>query len=227
MPEGAAARSARIAVLVSGQGRNLQALIQACADGRIPGHIVGVLSNRTDAPALRRAADAGLLTLALPHGAFPDRAAFDAALAEAVDAWSPDIVVLAGFMRVLGAPFVQRFAGRLINIHPSLLPRHPGLDTHRRALDAGDTEHGATVHYVTEALDGGPPIIQGRVSVRTEDDVDQLAERVMNQVEIHIFPQVVAWMARGELRLRGARAEWRGAPLDAPLGMDTLEVAFR
>jgi phosphoribosylglycinamide formyltransferase 1 len=219
--------SARIAVLVSGQGRNLQALIEACGDGRIPGRIVGVLSNRADAGALERAQAAGIATRAIPHRDYADRTAFDAALGDALEALQPDIVVLAGFMRVLGADFVRRFCGRMLNIHPSLLPRHPGLDTHRRAIEAGDAEHGATVHFVTEALDGGPAIIQGRVSVAPEDTPHLLAERVMNHVEIRIFPQALAWMARGELVLRDGGVILQGRALDAAVGEDALEAGFR
>jgi phosphoribosylglycinamide formyltransferase-1 len=217
----------RIAVLVSGRGRNLEALIQACGDGRISGDLVGVLSNRADAQALSRATGVGIPTRVIPHGDFPDREAFDAALGAALDALRPDIVVLAGFMRVLTASFVRRFQGRLINIHPSLLPRHPGLDTHRRALEAGDAEHGATVHFVTEELDGGPCVIQGRVSVQPQDTPELLADRVMNQVEIRILSQTVAWMAGRLLRLRNdGRPEFKGRVLDAPLQLSDLDEAF-
>lgn len=219
---------ARIAVLVSGRGRNLEALIQACGDGRIPGELVGVLSNRADAPALARAQGAGIPIRAIPHGDFPDRERFDLALAEALDALRPDVLVLAGFMRVLGPAFVRRRLGRLINIHPSLLPRYPGLHTHRRALEAGDAEHGATVHFVTEELDGGPAVIQGRVSVQPQDTPELLADRVMTQVEIRILPQAVAWMATGQLRLRAdGRPELRGRVLASPLQLSDLDEAFR
>lgn len=222
MPE-----NARIAVLVSGQGRNLQALVEACAAGKIPGHIVSAISNRADAPALLRARAAGIACQVLPHTDFVDRAAFDTSLAQSLDALSPDIVVLAGFMRVLGEPFVRQFRGRLINIHPSLLPKFPGLHTHRRAIEAGETEHGATVHFVTEELDGGPPVIQGRVRVEPQDTPDTLAERVMTQVEIRIFPQALAWMARGALTLRADGVVLNGAPLRTPCELTDLEPAFR
>lgn len=226
-PEPPPAR-ARIAVLVSGRGRNLDALIQACADGRIRGDLVGVLSNRADAPALALAATAGVPTTVIPHGQFPDRERFDAALADALQALRPDIVVLAGFMRVLTSGFVRGLHGRLINVHPSLLPRHPGLHTHRRALEAGDAEHGATVHFVTEELDGGPCVIQGRVSVQPQDTPELLADRVMNQVEIRILPQTVSWLADRQLRLRGdGRPELGGRVLDLPLQLTDLDEAFR
>lgn len=219
---------ARIAVLVSGRGRNLEALIQACADGRIRGDIVGVLSNRADAQALARATDAGVRTRVIPHGAFADRDAFDTALGDALEALGPDIVVLAGFMRVLGTAFVRRQAGRMINVHPSLLPLYPGLQTHRRALEAGDREHGATVHFVTDQLDGGAPVIQGRVSVQPQDTPDLLADRVMTDVETRILPQTVAWLADRQLRLRDdGRAQFRGRVLEAALQLSDLDEAFR
>lgn len=217
----------RTAVLVSGQGRNLQALIDGFASGRIPGRLVGVLSNRPAAPALLRAQEAGITTGVVPHDGFANREAFDTELATRLDALTPDIVVLAGFMRVLGDAFVRRYDGRMINIHPSLLPLHPGLSTHRRALEAGDKEHGATVHFVTGELDGGAPVIQGRVSVRPQDTAEILASRVMNEVEIRILPQVVAWMARGELVLAKHRAVLRGAVIGAPLGLADLDESFR
>lgn len=222
MPE-----AARIAVLISGQGRNLQAIARACSRGTIAGQIVSVISNRADAPGLKFAADLGIATQVLPHVDYPSREAFDAALAEALEAARPDMILLAGFMRVLTADFVRRYAGRLLNIHPSLLPRHPGLHTHRRALEAGDTEHGATVHFVTEDLDGGPRIIQGGVRVHGDDSPETLSDRVMLEVELKIYPQAVAWMARGELRCERGRAVLRGRRLDHPLGLDDLEEAFQ
>ena len=222
MPE-----AARIAVLISGQGRNLQAIARACAQGTIAGRIVHVISNRADAPGLEYAAKLGLATQVLPHVDYPSREAFDAALAEALEAARPDVILLAGFMRVLTAGFVRHYAGRLINIHPSLLPRHPGLHTHRRALEAGDSEHGATVHFVTEDLDGGPCIIQGGVRVHADDSPEILSDRVMREVELKIYPQAVAWMARGELRCEQGHAMLRGRRLDHPLGLDALEEAFR
>lgn len=225
MPE-----ACRIAVLVSGQGRNLQALIEACADSRIAGQIVGVISNRPEAAGLERARAAGIPAQALSHLGYPSREGFDSALSDALDTLRPDVIVLAGFMRVLGDAFVRHHAGRLINIHPSLLPKHPGLHTHRRALDAGDTEHGATVHFVTKQLDGGPGIIQGRVSVLPEDTEHSLSERVMHSVELRIFPQAIAWMASGALRLEdksSGRAVLRGRVLDLPLQLEDLEEPFQ
>jgi phosphoribosylglycinamide formyltransferase-1 len=219
--------SARIAVLISGRGRNLQAIAGACADRRIDGRIVGVISSRSDAAGLGFARQQGLPTEVLASRETPDRAAYDAALAQRLDALRPDIVVLAGFMRILTADFVAHFQGRLINVHPSLLPRHRGLDTHRRALEAGDAEHGASVHYVTAELDGGPVIVQGQLTVRAQDTPDTLAERVMNDIELKIYPQTVAWMARGDLSLHDDRVCLRGTPLAQPLTLDALEEPFR
>lgn len=219
--------SARLAIIISGRGRNLAAVHAAVADGRIPARIVGVVSNRADAAGLKHAGAVGLPTFVIPHLDYPDRSAFDAALAARLDALRPDIVVLAGFMRILTEGFVRAFEGRLLNIHPSLLPRHKGLDTHAAVLAAGDTEHGATVHFVTPQLDGGPPVIQGKFTVRADDDVESLAERVMTHVETRIYPQAIAWMARGELRHVQGKAVFRGQPLVEPLSLDDLESVFR
>lgn len=224
MPEPA---SPRIAVLVSGRGRNLQSLLDACADGRIPGRVTGVVSSRKDAQALARARRAGCATQVVEPAAFADRAGFDAALRNTVDALQPDLVLLAGYMRILDAAFVAHFAGRLLNIHPSLLPKYPGLHTHRRALEAGDAAHGATVHFVTAELDGGPPIIQGVVSVRADDDETALAERVMQDVECRIFPQAAAWFCRGLLRESEGCAWFGDRRLSTPLGLADLDPEFR
>lgn len=218
---------ARIVALVSGQGRNLQALIDACKAGYIMGDLVGVLSNRPAAPALARAQAAGIPTRVVVHEDYPSREAFDSALAAEIDAFEPRIIVLGGFMRVLGDAFVQRYTGRMINIHPSLLPRYPGLRTHQRALEAGDAEHGATVHFVTEQLDGGAPVIQGRVSVQAQDTPEILASRVMNEVEIRILPQTVAWMAEGSLSLGDKRVLLRGKAIETPLQLTDLDECFR
>ncbi|MDR3415984.1 MAG: phosphoribosylglycinamide formyltransferase [Nevskia sp.] len=217
----------RLAVLISGRGRNLQALIEAQRDGRIPAEFAGVLSNRADAEGLLRARAAGIPAVSVPHRDYPTRAAFDTALAQSLRALHPDIVALAGFMRILGDAFVQEFEGRMLNIHPSLLPKYPGLDTHRRALEAGDAEHGATVHFVTPALDGGPAVIQGRFRVQPDDDAERLAQRVLEEVELKIYPQAVAWMARGELMLRDGAALLCGHRLQQPVTLQDLEEAFR
>lgn len=218
---------ARLAVLISGRGRNLEALSTAVADGRIAAEIVGVVSNRADAGGLVSARAQGLPCFVIPHGDYPSRAAFDAALAAQLQALRPDVVALAGFMRILGEPFVRAFEGRMLNIHPSLLPRHKGINTHAGALAAGDAEHGATVHYVTPELDGGPLVIQGRFTVNPEDDAESLARRTLQEVELKIYPQTVAWAARGELRYEPGAAWLRGRRLDAPLGLADLEPEFR
>ncbi|NKF23648.1 phosphoribosylglycinamide formyltransferase [Solimonas marina] len=219
--------SARIAVLISGTGRNLQALIEACADGRIDGHIVCVLSNRADAAGLERAQQVGIATEVLSHRDYESREAFDTAMIARLLSHTPDIVVMAGFMRILTPAFIAAFAGRMLNIHPSLLPRHPGLRTHEAVLAAGERKHGATVHFVTEELDGGPLIIQDELIVRADDDVMTLAQRVMSGIELKIYPQAVAWMARGELELAGRQVRFKGQILAGPLGRDAVEEKFR
>lgn len=219
--------SARIAVLVSGEGRNLQALIDACADGRIDGRIVCVLSNRAEAGGLLRAQRAGIATEVLSHRDYANRAAFDAAMLARVQTHVVEMVVLAGFMRILTPAFIAAYAGRMLNIHPSLLPRHPGLRTHEAVLAAGEATHGATVHFVTEELDGGPRIIQGELSVHPDDDAETLARRVMDEIELKIYPQAVAWMANGELQLTGQQVRFRGQVLAGPLRRDAVEENFR
>jgi phosphoribosylglycinamide formyltransferase-1 len=216
-----------IVVLISGQGRNLQALIEAQQAGHLNGRIAAVVSNKADAGGLTRAREAGILTEVVPHINYAERSLFDAALAAAIERHHPDIVVMAGFMRVVGDEFTRRFHGRMLNIHPSLLPKYPGLKTHQRALEAGDAEHGATVHFVTAELDGGAAVIQGRLSVSAQDTAQTLAERVMRDIELKIYPQVVAWMARGELKLHNEQVWFRGQQRTALLGLDDLDAEFR
>jgi phosphoribosylglycinamide formyltransferase-1 len=189
----------RIVILISGRGSNMEAIVRADIPGAT---IAAVISNRADAAGLAFAAERGIATAVVDHRAFPSREAFDAALAETIDGFAPDLVVLAGFLRVLGDAFVSRYAGRLLNIHPSLLPAFPGLHTHRRALDAGVRAHGTTVHFVTPTLDGGPIVIQAVVPVLAEDDEDSLAARVLQQ-EHRIYPQAVRWFVAGRLALGG------------------------
>lgn len=208
-------------VLISGQGRNLQALL----DARLPSRILRVISNKPDAAGLERALRAGVPVQVVPHQDYASREAFDAALMEAIG--EPDFVLLAGFMRVLTPGFVRHYLGRLVNIHPSLLPRHPGLKTHEAVLAAGDAQHGATVHFVTEELDGGPLIIQGEFMVRAEDTAQTLAERVMTEIEVHLYPQTAAWLARGELCLLEGLVHFRGQALPAPLRWADLTEEFR
>ena len=216
----------RLVILLSGRGRNAGVLIGAVQDGRVPAQLAAVISNRADAEGVAIAQSAGIPTLVIPHQDFPTRAAFDEVLAQRLRALAPDIVALAGFMRVLTDDFVREFQGRLLNIHPSLLPKYPGLKTHQRAIDAAEAEHGATVHFVTPQLDGGPPVIQGRLSVQPEDDAEHLAARVLETIELKIYPQAVAWMARGDLSLRGEEVWFRSARLLRPLSLDDLEGDF-
>ena len=216
-----------IVVLISGQGRNLQALIEAQQAGHLNGRIAAVVSNKADAGGLVRAREAGILTEVVPHIDYADRSVFDTALAAVIERHHPDIVVMAGFMRVVGDDFTRRFRGRMLNIHPSLLPKYPGLKTHQRALEAGDTEHGATVHFVTEELDGGAAVIQGRLSVEAQDTAQTLGERVMRDIEVKIYPQAVNWVAKGELKLQNEQVWFRGQRRTTPLSLDDLDVEFR
>ena len=193
-----------IVILISGRGSNMASLIDAAAAGTLPVRVAAVLANRPAAPGLAFAAERGIPTRVVDHTQYPGRDAFDAALAEAIDAWAPDLVVLAGFMRILSDGFVARYAGRLINIHPSLLPAFPGLHTHQRALDEGVRIHGCTVHFVTPALDHGPIVVQAAVPVLDGDDATSLAVRVLAQ-EHRIYPLAVRWFAEGRLRLVDGR----------------------
>lgn len=205
-----------IVVLISGSGSNLQAIIDAITAGRLKARIVGVLSNKADAYGLVRAKQAGIATAVLSHAAYASREDFDDAMARQIDTWSPDVVVLAGFMRILTPDFVRHYEGRLINIHPSLLPRHKGMHTHRRALEEGDREHGCSVHYVTAELDGGPVIAQAVVSVLPNDDEPTLTERV-HKGEHRIYPEVLVWMADGRLTYRDGQPWLDDKQLEAPI----------
>ena len=189
-----------VVVLISGRGSNLAALL----DAALPVNFAAVVSNRVDAGGLQIARNHGVEAVAVPHRDYPTREAFDAVLGETIDRHSPDLVVLAGFMRILTTPFVERYAGRMINIHPSLLPSFTGLDTHRRALDAGVKIHGCTVHFVTPALDHGPIIAQAAVPVLDSDDEESLAARVLAE-EHRILPQAVGWFAHGRLVVADGR----------------------
>lgn len=205
----------RIVVLISGSGSNLQAILDAVADGHVHARVAAVLSNRADALGLGRARRAGVDAIVVDHRAYPDRAAFDAALAEAIDAHAPDLVVLAGFMRILTDEFVIRYQGRMLNIHPSLLPAFRGLNTHARALEEGVREHGASVHFVTSQLDGGPVIAQVRVPVEAEDTPQRLAARILAH-EHRLYPLVIEWFARGRLQLRNGKVLLDGRELSTP-----------
>jgi phosphoribosylglycinamide formyltransferase-1 len=193
-----------IVILISGRGSNMESLLAAVAAGSVPVRIAGVLANRPDAGGLATASALGVPTHVVDHMAFASREAFDQALAAAIDVFAPDLVVLAGFMRILSDGFVQRYAGRLMNIHPSLLPSFPGLHTHRRALAEGVRLHGCTVHFVTPTLDHGPVIVQAAVPVLDSDDEASLAARVLAQ-EHRIYPLAVRWFAEDRLRLHAGR----------------------
>lgn len=184
----------KIAVLVSGSGSNLQALI----DANLSGQIVGVISNKPDAYALTRAQNAGIPTAVIEHKQYPDRETFDEVMHQQLLAWNVDLVVLAGFMRILSAKFVQAWEGKMLNIHPSLLPHYKGMHTHQRVLNTGDTLHGCTVHYVTAELDAGPALAQGVLQVNLHDTPESLANRV-HVLEHLIYPQVVEWICNGSL----------------------------
>jgi phosphoribosylglycinamide formyltransferase-1 len=203
-----------VVVLISGSGSNLQALIDSIAHDGNPARIAAVVCNRADAFGLERAKQAGIATELLDHKQFDGREAFDAALIQAIDAHQPDLVLLAGFMRILTPGFVQHYNGRLLNIHPSLLPKHKGLHTHQRALEAGDAEHGCSVHFVTEELDGGPLVVQAVLPVKADDTAESLARRV-HQQEHRIYPLAVRWFAEGRLRLGAQGAMLDGKPLPA------------
>ncbi|TGD71170.1 phosphoribosylglycinamide formyltransferase [Mangrovimicrobium sediminis] len=198
----------RLAILISGRGSNMLSFIRACEAGELDAEIAVVLSNRPDAAGLRSAADAGIATRCVDHREFPDRESFDRALVETLQPFTPDAVILAGFMRILTPAFITPFAGKLLNIHPSLLPKYPGLHTHQRALDAGDSEAGVTVHFVTPELDGGPPILQARVPIEPGDSAEQLAARVLEREHV-IYPIAARWLLQGRLRL-----DEKGALLD-------------
>lgn len=186
----------QIVILISGRGSNMQALVEA----KLPVNIAAIISNNPDAPGLAYAQSHGIITAVVNHRDYPDRAAFDAALAEKIDSYAPDLVVLAGFMRILTDGFVNHYAGRLLNVHPSLLPSFTGLHTHRRALEEGVKIHGCTVHFVTPTLDHGPIVAQAAVPVLPGDSEQALAARVLKQ-EHRIYPQAIRWFAEGRLTL--------------------------
>lgn len=211
--------AARVAVLISGEGSNLQALIDAAEAGQLGASIVTVVSNRGGARGLERARAAGIEALHLGATRGQARADYDAALATLLAPREPDLVVLAGFMRILSPTLVALYEGRMLNLHPSLLPKYPGLDTHRRVLEAGDAWHGATVHFVTDELDGGPPVVQYRLPVLAGDTESSLAQRVHKGEHI-ILPRAVSWFAAGRLRLAGGSVMLDGRALEAPVSVD-------
>ena len=202
----------RLVILVSGGGSNLQSLIDGCASGEINASVSAVISNNPDAGGLERAANAGIPNLAIDHRAFDSRESFDQALSELIDSFSPDLVILAGFMRILTAQFVDHYLGRMMNIHPSLLPAYPGLHTHKRAIEAGDKKAGATVHFVTPELDGGPSIIQAQVEIESDDNEDSLATKVLS-FEHRIYPQAVKWFCGNRLVMQNNRVLLDNKPI--------------
>ncbi len=210
----------RYVILISGRGSNMDSLLSATAAGQC----AAVISNRPDAGGLASASLKGVATAVVDHRRFASRAEFDAALASVVEGYAPDLVVLAGFMRILGDEFVSRFAGRLLNIHPSLLPSFPGVRTHAQALAAGVRIHGCTVHFVTPALDGGPIVAQAAVPILADDDSDTLAARVQTQEHV-LYPKVVRSFLAGQLRLRDGRAQFERESDDiAGAAARTLQV---
>ena len=200
----------RIVILISGRGSNMEAILHAVSSEQWPAQILAVISNRAKAAGLATASAAGIAARVVEHGAYPDRAQFDQALSAVIDEYCPDVVILAGFLRILTPEFVVRYHGRLLNIHPSLLPSFPGLDTHRRALEAGVKFHGATVHFVTPELDHGPIIEQAVVPVMDTDTEDTLAARVLEQEHV-IYPRAVRDFIDGRYALTGGRVVRRSA----------------
>jgi len=212
----------RVVVLISGSGSNLQALIDARDHAQLASaDLVAVISNRPLAAGLQRAERAEIKTEVLDHTLFPDRKTFDRQLMQLIDQHQPDLVVLAGYMRILSDEFVRHYTGRMLNIHPSLLPKYKGLHTHRRALEAGDTEHGCSIHFVSETLDGGPVIIQAKVNIEAGDSEATLAERVQQKEHI-IYPLVVSWYAQGRLYQQDDHAVFDKQILHQPLQLDSL-----
>ncbi|MCP1674962.1 phosphoribosylglycinamide formyltransferase-1 [Natronocella acetinitrilica] len=205
-----------VVVLISGSGSNLQQLLDAAASGDLPAPIAAVISNRADAHGLERARRSGVPAIALPHGNYANREAYDAALQQEIDAHKPALVVLAGFMRILSEGFVQHYAGRMLNIHPSLLPAYRGLHTHQRVLAAGDSEHGCSVHFVTPDLDAGPLVMQARIPVLPDDTEHSLAARVQRE-EHRIYPRVIRWFLQGRLTLTQGVPRFDGRPLKEPV----------
>lgn len=206
----------KTAILISGSGSNLQSFIDHVASGTIDLELSVVFSNKPDAYGLQRAQQAGIATACIEHGTFDDRETFDRAVAAKLDEWQPELLILAGFMRILSPWFVQHYEGRVLNIHPALLPAYPGLNTHQRVLDAGDNWHGSTVHFVTDELDGGPRILQGKLPVDPNETADELCARVQ-AVEHQIYPEAANWFGKGRLEYRHGTACLDGKRLDEPV----------
>ncbi|HEY5808204.1 MAG TPA: phosphoribosylglycinamide formyltransferase [Povalibacter sp.] len=209
-----------VVILVSGRGSNMRAIVEHAARGELAVDIRAVISDKPDAAGLATAASLGIATASLVARDYPDRDTYDSALAALVASYAPQLVVLAGFMRILTPNFIDPFAGRIVNVHPSLLPKYRGLNTHHRAIEAGDRTHGVSVHFVTQELDGGPVIIQASVPVLPHDTAETLSARVQRQ-EHRIYPQAIEWFARGRLTLTGDRACLDGKPLEDPVMLAT------
>jgi len=213
-----------IVILISGRGSNMEAIVRACQAEGWSGRIAAVISNRPDAAGLKFAASHGIAAAVVDHKAFPDRDSFDAALAQVIDGFSPDLVVLAGFMRILTPGFVKRYAGRMLNIHPSLLPCFPGLHTHEAALAMGVKVHGATVHFVTADLDHGPIVLQAIIDVRQDDTPDSLAGRLLAQ-EHTIYPRAVRWFVEGRLSIEDGVVRVSPDESQLVIGVNAREAA--
>ena len=208
--------SCRTAILVSGSGTNLQAFIDAVAAGSLDLDLCVVFSNNPNAFGLERAEKASIPTACIQHGDFPDRESFDRAVIAELDRWNPELLILAGFMRILSPAFVSHYEGKILNIHPALLPKYPGLNTHQRVLDAGDEWHGSTVHFVTEELDGGPRILQGRLPVDPQESAEELQHRVQ-AIEHKIYPQAAGLVGSGRVVFRNGQAWIDGELADEPM----------
>ena len=206
----------KVVILISGSGSNLQAFIDKQNRGELGGEVCAVISNKADAYGLVRAQDAGIEAIALEHTNFDSREAFDLALADTIDTLDPDLIILAGFMRILTSQFVERFKGRLLNIHPSLLPKYPGLHTHRRALENKDEFHGTSVHFVTEELDGGPIIAQSRLSLNSASD-EQTVMQDVQRLEHQLYPEVASWFLNGRLFMEKEGVNFDGQKLQSPI----------
>ena len=211
----------RLVILISGRGSNLQAIINATRNGQLDVDIATVISNRPDAAGLSIAQSAGIDTQVIDHKRFPKRSDFDQALKQSIEQFAPDLIVLAGFMRILGHEFVNHFKGKLINIHPSLLPKYPGLDTHQRAIDNADAEHGASIHFVNNELDGGPVVLQVKVDVLANDNAKSLAERVLLQ-EHALYCQAIQWVAEKRLKFENDKIWFDDSELKQPLIMEAI-----
>jgi len=213
----------KIVVLVSGGGSNLQSILDHCTSNEIQGQVIAVISNRPNAMGLQRAVKAGADAITLDHKQFETRASFDDALSRRIDFYQPDLIILAGFMRILTDEFVNRHLGKMINIHPSLLPKYPGLHTHRRALEAKDNHAGATVHYVTPELDGGPLVLQSEVKIDENEDELSLSKKVL-ATEHQLYPTVVKWICEGRLTFAEGLPVLDGETLLFPLKMDNTSL---